>query len=151
MRAVLQRVNHASVFVGEKVCGAIGRGFLALLGIGKEDGHSEVNWMAEKILNLRVFPDEAGKMNRSLADVKGEILVVSQFTLYGDCSSGRRPGYSDAATPENAKALYEACVEALRKSGLNVETGIFQAHMKVSLENDGPVTFILDSKKSETG
>ena len=124
--------------------GQIGAGLLALLGVGKPDTAADAEFLAEKILNLRVFPDEAGKMNRSLLDTGGALLVVSQFTLYGDCRKGRRP-FDAAAPAEQARALYEHFVEAARRSGVRVETGVFQAHMDVSLVNDGPVTLLVES------
>lgn len=147
MRAVVQRVNFAFVRIEDKVESSIGQGLLILIGIGNQDGLEDVIWMAEKILNLRIFSDENEKLNLSIQDVKGEILVVSQFTLYGDCRKGRRPSYSEAASPDAAKAIYERFVEKLKESGLVVKTGVFQASMKVNLENDGPVTLLLDSEK----
>jgi D-tyrosyl-tRNA(Tyr) deacylase len=148
MRAVLQRVSAAQVDIECQTIGKITQGWLVLLGVGKEDDLRDVTYMAEKTVHLRAFPDEKGKMNRSVLDIKGEILVVSQFTLYGDCRQGRRPGFSDAAPPEVADSLYKSYVESLRSSGLRVETGKFQAHMFVSLINEGPVTFLLDSRKN---
>lgn len=127
--------------------GRIGRGLLVLLGVGQGDTEKDAEYLAEKTLNLRIFPDEAGQMNRSVIDVGGGILVVSQFTLYGDVRRGRRPGYSDAAAPEEANRLYEHFVARLRPSGLAVETGIFRAMMEVALVNEGPVTLLLDSRK----
>jgi D-tyrosyl-tRNA(Tyr) deacylase len=145
MRAVIQRVSQASVRVEGSVLGEIGPGLLALLGIAKPDTAADAEFLAEKILNLRVFPDQAGKMNRSLMDTGGALLVVSQFTLYGDCSKGRRPSFDDAAPAEQARPLYEHFIEVARRSGLRVETGAFQAHMDVSLVNDGPVTLLVES------
>ena len=145
MRAVLQRVERASVDVDGVTVGAIGAGLLVLLGVAKGDSQGQADYLAEKILNLRIFSDDDGKMNRSVHDVGGGILVVSQFTLYGDCRKGRRPGFDNAAPPDLAKSLYEYFVERLRVANLKVETGIFQASMKVSLVNNGPVTFVLDS------
>ena len=145
MRAVIQRVSQARVTVEGTVLGEIGAGLLALLGVAKPDAAADAAFLAEKILNLRVFPDEAGKMNRSLLDTGGALLVVSQFTLYGDCRKGRRPSFDDAAPAEFARPLYEHFVEVARQSGLRVETGVFQAHMKVSLVNDGPVTLLVES------
>lgn len=147
MRAVVQRVKESKVEVDGKVIGSIGSGLLVLLGVGKEDDEKDVKYLVEKILNLRIFDDESGKMNLSLLDVKGELLVVSQFTLYGDCRRGRRPSYSESAPPENAKKLYEKFVEFSKNYGIKVETGEFGANMQVSLVNDGPVTLLLDSKK----
>jgi D-tyrosyl-tRNA(Tyr) deacylase len=145
MRAVIQRVSEARVKVEGSILGEIGPGLLVLLGVAKPDTASDAGFLADKILNLRVFPDEAGKMNRSLLNAGGALLVVSQFTLYGDCSRGRRPSFDDAAPAEQARPLYEHFVEAARRSGLRVETGVFQAHMEVSLVNDGPVTLLVES------
>ena len=147
MRAVLQRVTRASVRVGGETAGAIGPGLLVLLGVGQEDGEAEARYLAEKSAGLRIFEDEQGKMNRSVVEVGGSVLVVSQFTLYGDCRKGRRPGFSAAAPPETANRLYLFYVEQLRQLGLTVATGIFQADMAVELVNDGPVTLLLDSRK----
>ncbi len=148
MRAVIQRVSRARVSVGENVTGEIGPGLMVLLGVGREDGPEAAEYLAEKIANLRVFEDEAGKMNRSLVETGGAALVVSQFTLYGDVRRGRRPGFDRAAPPEPAKALYELFVEELRRHGVRVETGVFQAQMTVELANEGPVTILLDSEKT---
>jgi D-tyrosyl-tRNA(Tyr) deacylase len=148
MRAVIQRVTQAGVKVEASVVGEIGPGLLALVGVAKPDTAADAEFLAEKILNLRVFPDEAGKMNRSLLDTGGALLVVSQFTLYGDCRKGRRPSFDGAAPAAQAQALYEHFVEVARRSGLRVETGVFQAHMDVSLVNDGPVTLIVESRLS---
>jgi D-tyrosyl-tRNA(Tyr) deacylase len=147
MRAVVQRVSRASVSVEGRISGSIGRGFLVLLGVGKDDTAADAEYLAEKTAGLRVFPDTADKMNCSLAEAGGAVLVVSQFTLYGDCRKGRRPSFDQAAPPELGNALYQRYVEALRDRGLHVETGIFQAMMQVELVNDGPVTLLLDSKK----
>lgn len=144
MRAVVQRVSRASVSINGRVTGSIGRGFVVLLGVAKTDGPAQVEWMAEKIAGLRVFPDEEGKMNRDLAAVGGAVLVVSQFTLYGDVSKGRRPSFVDAAPPETAVPLYQAFIATLRSRGLPVETGEFGAMMDVELVNDGPVTLVID-------
>jgi D-aminoacyl-tRNA deacylase len=145
MRAILQRVTRASVEVDGAVVGEIGGGLLVLLGVAKPDTAADADFLVAKIVNLRIFADEAGKMNRSLLDCAGELLVVSQFTLYGDCSRGRRPGFEGAAPAEQARELYEHFVSAARRSGVKVETGVFQAHMAVSLVNDGPVTFLIES------
>jgi D-tyrosyl-tRNA(Tyr) deacylase len=147
VRAVIQRVSEASVTVDGEVVGAIGRGLVVLVGVGHEDGERDAEVLAEKILHLRIFPDEAGQMNRSVLDVSGGLLVVSQFTLMGDVRRGRRPSYSEAAPPEEAHRLYELVVEKLRPSGLDVATGVFRAMMDVALVNDGPVTILLDSRK----
>ena len=146
MRAVLQRVTQAKVTVGEDVTGEIGAGLLVLLGVSKPDTAADAEYLVEKILNLRIFSDEEGKMNRSILDIGGGLLVVSQFTLYGDCRKGRRPSFDDAAPAEQARSLYEHFVAVARRSAVRVETGIFQAHMAVSLTNDGPVTLILESR-----
>ncbi len=148
MRAVVQRVTDARVEVAGKPVGEIGAGLLVLLGVARDDTRDNADYLADKTVNLRVFDDEEGKMNRSLLESGGAILVVSQFTLYGDVRRGRRPSYSDAAEPENANQLYEYFVERLRSFGVKVETGIFQAMMKVRLTNDGPVTILLDSRKA---
>ncbi len=147
MRAVVQRVKKSTVTVDEVVVGSIGQGLMVLLGVGKEDDDRDIEFLSDKILNLRIFEDENGKMNKSLLDIGGHILVVSQFTLFGDCRKGRRPGFDKAAKPEIAKELYERFVNKCRDSGVVTETGIFQAHMLVDISNDGPVTFLLDSKK----
>jgi len=145
VRVVLQRVREASVTVGGKVVGRIGRGHLLLVGITDEDGEEEVGWMAEKVVGLRVFNDEAGKMNLGLTEVGGDLLVVSQFTLYGDTRKGRRPSFVDAAHPDHAVPLYERFVARLRELAPGrVETGIFGADMDVALVNDGPVTLVLE-------
>ncbi|MBM3216033.1 D-tyrosyl-tRNA(Tyr) deacylase [Candidatus Poribacteria bacterium] len=148
MRAVIQRVSQASVVVDGKTQSSIGFGFVVLLGVADGDGEADIAYLAEKIAHLRVFPDDESRMNRSLLDVGGSALVISQFTLFGDCRRGRRPSFTDAARPEDANRLYEAFVEALRARGVPVETGVFQAHMEVSLVNDGPVTLLLDSGKT---
>jgi D-tyrosyl-tRNA(Tyr) deacylase len=145
MRALLQRVTQASVVVEGSVVGEIGAGMLILLGVAKPDTVADVEYLTDKVLNLRIFPDADGKMNRSLLDTEGSLLVVSQFTLYGDCRKGRRPGFDAAAPAEQARALYESFVEFARRSGLRVETGVFQAHMEVALVNDGPVTLMLET------
>jgi len=148
MRAVLQRVSHAKVTVEGRVTGEVASGLMILLGVGREDTSAVAASMAEKCANLRIFEDDLGKMNRSLLDVKGGALVVSQFTLYGDARGQRRPSFISAAPPEQAKALYEEFCEALRNLGVSVATGIFQAMMSVELVNEGPVTILLDSEKT---
>jgi D-aminoacyl-tRNA deacylase len=148
MRAVLQRVSRARVTVAGKGTGEIGGGLMILLGVGREDSAAVAASMAEKCANLRIFEDDQGKMNRSLLDVRGSALVVSQFTLYGDARGQRRPSFIAAAPPELAKALYEEFCAALRKLGVTVATGIFQAMMSVELVNEGPVTILLDSDKT---
>jgi D-tyrosyl-tRNA(Tyr) deacylase len=145
MRACIQRVSEAQVSVEGEVTGRIGRGLVVLLGVGKMDGDAEVNWLADKIVGLRIFGDEAGKMNRSLAEIGAGMLVVSQFTLFGDCRRGRRPSFTDAAPPELAERLYEKFVAAVRTAGVEVATGRFREHMFVSLINDGPVTLWIDT------
>jgi len=147
MRAVIQRVKQASVTVNGTCTGSIDKGIVTFLGIHHSDSTKEITWMADKIVNLRIFPDSDGKMNISLADINAEMLIVSQFTLYGDCRKGRRPGYSEAAPPDQAESLYEQFVEEVRKKGITTATGTFQAMMDVALVNDGPVTLLLDSNK----
>lgn len=146
MRAVVQRVSRASVAVAGEVCGRIDRGFLVLLGVATEDGPDDALLLARKIAGLRVFEDAAGKMNLGLADVGGRMLVVSQFTLLGDCRKGRRPSFDAAARPELAERLYLEFVTAVRGQGIEVATGRFQQHMQVELINDGPVTLLVDSR-----
>ncbi len=146
MRAVIQRVSRASVVVDGKVEGQIGAGLLMLLGVAKGDGAPDVQYMVEKIATLRIFGDQQGKMNLSLGEVGGAVLIVSQFTLVGDTDKGRRPGFDKAAPLDTARTLYDQVVDGLKGRGLRVETGLFGASMRVSLENDGPVTFILDSR-----
>jgi len=148
MRALLQRVSQARVTVDGAVVGAIGPGLLILLGVAKPDTAANAEFLVDKILNLRIFSDAAGKMNLSLLDTAGELLVVSQFTLYGDCRKGRRPGFDAAAPAEQARTLYESFVALARRSGLRVATGMFQAHMEVTLVNDGPVTLLLESESA---
>jgi len=147
MRTVLQRVKEASVVVEGKTTGKIGPGLLVFLGVGKGDEKRDAEYLSGKVLNLRIFADEAGRMNRSVLDENGALLVVSQFTLYGDCRKGRRPGFDQAADPALARQLYNYFVDLLRGAGLAVETGIFQADMQVSLINDGPVTLLCDSRE----
>jgi D-aminoacyl-tRNA deacylase len=148
MRAVVQRVSRARVTVEGSVAGEIAAGLLILLGVGRDDTSAVATSMAEKIANLRIFEDDEGKMNRSLQDVRGSALVVSQFTLYGDGRGQRRPSFITAAPPEQAKKLYEDFTEALRRPGITVATGVFQAMMSVELINEGPVTILLDSDKT---
>jgi D-aminoacyl-tRNA deacylase len=145
VRAVIQRVSRAEVRVAGEPVGRIGPGLCVFLGIGKADGQANVDQLADKIQNLRIFEDENGKMNLSVEEVREEILVVSQFTLYGDCRKGNRPSFSDAAPPDQAEKLYEYFVRRLRGAGLTVATGQFKARMDVTLINDGPVTFIVES------
>jgi len=147
MRAVVQRVSRASVEVEGAIVGRVGRGWLVLLGVGSDDGPEDAARLAEKVVNLRAFEDEQGKMNRSVLDVGGGVLVVSQFTIMADCRTGRRPSFTDAAEPQTAEALYNRFVELVAASGLEVATGVFRATMKVELVNDGPVTFLLDSRR----
>lgn len=147
MRAVIQRVSEASVSVDRETVGAIGQGLLVLLGVAQGDTPQEAAYLAEKTAGLRIFEDDAGKMNCSVEDIGGDILVVSQFTLLGDCRKGRRPGFTAAAPPELADQLYEEYVAALRRRGINTATGVFRADMQVALVNDGPVTMLLDSRK----
>lgn len=147
MRAVIQRVSRARVAVEGRTTGEIGMGLVVLLGVGKDDSPEAAAYLAEKTAHLRIFADSEGKMNRSLLDCGGAALVVSQFTLYGDARGQRRPGFTRAASPEEANRLYEEYVRVLRGLGVRVETGVFQAHMEVELTNDGPVTILLDSEK----
>ncbi|MCP3892374.1 MAG: D-tyrosyl-tRNA(Tyr) deacylase [Desulfobulbaceae bacterium] len=147
MRAVVQRVSHASVSIEGEVTGQINSGMVVLLGIRREDQEADLSWLVEKTANLRIFEDDLEKMNRSLADIDGEMLIISQFTLYGDCRKGRRPGFSAAAPPEIAEPLYLQFVEEVKGKGIKVATGTFQADMKVELINDGPVTLLLDTEK----
>lgn len=147
MRAVVQLVNHASVTVEGEVTGRISKGFLVFLGVAEGDTEKDLQYIIDKVVGLRVFEDEAGKMNLSVKDVGGAILAVSQFTLYGDCRHGKRPSFTQAAKPEEANALYERFVDGCRAAGVQVETGRFRTHMLVGLENDGPVTILLDSSK----
>ncbi|MDG4474542.1 D-aminoacyl-tRNA deacylase [Thiovibrio frasassiensis] len=147
MRAVVQRVSQASVHVDGEICGAIGPGLLVLLGVGKNDAEQDAALLADKIANLRIFEDTQGLMNLSLLEVQGEILVVSQFTLFGDCRKGRRPSYSTAAPPAEAAHLYEQFIREIRTKKITVATGKFQAMMDVTLVNNGPVTLLLDTEK----
>ncbi len=147
MRTVLQRVKSATVHINGEVSGTISGGLVVLLGISSHDTIKDVRWMAEKVINLRIFDDQNGKMNMSLADINGEMLIISQFTLYGDCRKGRRPGFSTAARPETAKPLYEEFIKEVKNRQVKVATGIFQAEMEISLVNQGPVTLLLDSEK----
>lgn len=147
MRAIIQRSKEASVTVGEKIIGTIDKGLVVLLGIQATDDQNAIKWMTDKIINLRIFEDEYGKMNLSLKDTGGEMLIVSQFTLYGDCRKGRRLGYSKAAPPALAEEIYEKFINEVKKNNITVATGQFQAMMDVQLINDGPVTLMLDSDK----
>ncbi len=147
MRAVVQRVTKASVSVNGEVIGKIGKGFTVLLGVGAEDDETDMKYIADKIINLRVFEDENEKMNLSLNDIGGELLVISQFTLYGDCRKGRRPSFDKAGEPDRAKKLYEETCKYFKSCGINTQTGQFAADMQVELINDGPVTLMIDSKK----
>ena len=147
MRAVVQRVGRATVKVGDEITGEIGEGLLVLLGVGQEDGEGDADYLAEKVAGLRIFEDEAGKMNLSVGEIAGAVLAVSQFTLFGDVRRGKRPSFDAAARPERARELYNAFVERIRALGLRCETGRFQEMMEVELVNSGPVTILLDSKK----
>jgi len=146
MRAVIQRVKESSVTVKNEIIGKIGRGLLVLLGVANEDKANDAEYLADKITNLRIFEDDKGKMNRSLLETGGEMIVVSQFTLLGDCRKGRRPSFMNAADPEKANELYEHFVKEVRQKGVSVKTGRFRAMMEVSLINDGPVTIIMENK-----
>src|SRR4051812_10599245 len=148
MRAVVQRVTHARVIVDNKVAGEIDHGLLVLLGVAKEDAEADAGYLAAKIMGLRVFEDASGKMNLSVSEATGSMLVVSQFTLYGDVRRGKRPSFDQAAPPEKARQLYEYFVERIRNTEMRCETGTFQAMMQVELVNDGPVTILLDSSKA---
>lgn len=147
MKAVLQRVTRASVEVDGRIVGRIGAGLLVLLGVAKGDEERDLLYLVEKLHTLRIFADDQGKMNRSLVEVGGEVLLVSQFTLLGETTKGRRPGFDRAAAPDEARTWYEQAVTRLRAVGVKVETGVFGAHMQVELLNDGPVTFLLDSRR----
>jgi D-aminoacyl-tRNA deacylase len=147
MRAVVQRVSCASVTVDGRIVGRIGSGLLAFVGVAHDDGPADVQYIAAKIRELRIFPDEQGRMNRSVVEAGGAVLVVAQFTLQADCRKGRRPSFDPAAPPPLARALYEEVIRSLRETGLTVEAGEFQAHMNVELVNDGPVTLLLDSRR----
>ncbi|MBP7049677.1 MAG: D-tyrosyl-tRNA(Tyr) deacylase [Phycisphaerae bacterium] len=147
MRAVIQRVSEARVEVEGKVVGQVGPGLLVYLGVGQGDTEADVQFMAEKLAHLRIFADEAGKMNRSVIDIGGGVLLVSNFTLHGDCRKGRRPGFDGAADPAVAEGLYEKVAQVISKQGVPVEKGVFGAHMHVTSVNDGPVTFLLDSTR----
>ncbi len=147
MRAVVQRVSQGSVAIEKETVAEIGKGLVVLLGVGKGDTEEDARYLADKIVSLRIFEDSQGKMNLSLGDISGEMLVVSQFTLYGDCRKGRRPSFTDSAPPEAAERLYEYFVEVVRKGSHPVKTGTFQAYMHVEICNDGPVTLILDSNR----
>lgn len=146
MKAVIQRVSSAQVAVHGEVVGQIGQGIMVLLGVEKGDSEAPADWLAEKMVGLRIFEDEAGKMNRALTDIGGAVLVVSQFTLAGNCDKGRRPSFDTAAPADEGKRLYDYFVGALKRQGVPVQTGIFQADMQVALVNDGPVTFILERR-----
>jgi len=147
MRALIQRVTKGSVTIEGKINGEIDKGYVILLGVGKDDGEKECDYIADKIINLRIFEDENGKLNKSLLDVNGKALIVSQFTLYADCKHGRRPSFIDAARPETAIPLYERFISVFEKAGIEVQTGQFGADMSVLIENDGPVTIWLDSNE----
>jgi D-tyrosyl-tRNA(Tyr) deacylase len=147
MRAVVQRVKEARVEVKGEVVGSISKGLLVFLGVAQDDSEYDLSYMVDKLLNIRIFEDDHGKMNKSVMDIGGAILVVSQFTLYGDCRKGRRPSFTGAAHPERAEQLYEECVSKLKASGIPVATGKFREMMDVHLINDGPVTILLDSKR----
>jgi D-aminoacyl-tRNA deacylase len=147
MKALIQRVDRADVSVSGEVVGKITKGLCVFLGVVDADTQKDIQWLAEKIVNLRIFDDDDGRMNLSLRDVSGEMLLISQFTLCGDCRKGRRPSWAGAAKPDFAKDMYEKFIEEVRKTGVRTETGIFQAEMKVSICNDGPVTLMIDSKE----
>lgn len=148
MRAVIQRVREARVEVDGQITGAIEKGLMVFLGVGRDDDRADVEFMADKLANLRIFRDDEDRMNLSVKDAGGAILLISQFTLYGDCRKGRRPSFDDAGEPEQAKKLYEDTIALIRTKGADVETGVFAAGMQVFSQNDGPVTLLLDSKKA---
>lgn len=148
MRTIVQRVKEASVKVNDQLVGSIGKGLLVFLGVGTEDNESDLDYMVNKVLGLRIFQDENDKMNLSLEDIEGDIIVISQFTLYGDVRKGKRPSFTASAAPEMGEFYYEKFIDKCREKGVNVETGIFGADMEVHLINDGPVTIMLDSKKT---
>lgn len=148
MRAVVQRVTEASVGVEGKVVGQIGKGLLIFLGIGKDDGKKDIDYLVDKTTGLRIFQDKDDKMNLSVKDIGGELLIVSQFTLYGDVRKGKRPSFTNSAHPELGEKYYQEFIEKVRNLGINVESGVFGADMKISLINDGPVTIMIDSKKT---
>lgn len=148
MRAVVQRVTSARVTVADREVGGIGHGLLVLVGIARDDGRDDVSYLVDKVVGLRVFPDDDGRMNRSVREVGGGILLVSQFTLYGDCRRGRRPSFDGAAAPRDARRVYDDLVRRFRDGGVSVETGVFRAHMRVESVNDGPVTILLDTGKA---
>lgn len=148
MRAVIQRCNYCRIISEDKLVGEIQKGLVVLLGVKKGDTEKDVEYIGSKVLNLRIFEDENDKMNLSLSDIRGELAIVSQFTLYGDCRHGRRPGFSDSESPEKAESLYESLIAYCRGQGVTVATGCFRTHMKIALENDGPVTILLDSEKN---
>ncbi|MHC5118804.1 MAG: D-aminoacyl-tRNA deacylase [Planctomycetota bacterium] len=150
MRAVIQRVSRASVTVDGKVNGSIERGLLVFLGVGRDDTQKDIDFIADKIVNLRIFECDEGKMNLSVSDIGGAVLLISQFTLFGDCRKGRRPDFTAAGPPDTANRLYEQTIAAVKARGVPVETGVFAAHMDIDAVNDGPVTLILDSKKPAT-
>ena len=147
MRAVVQRVSEASVSVGGQVTGSVGLGLCVLVGVGREDSEEDARWMADKVVTLRIFEDEQGKMNRSVLEVRGGLLAISQFTLFGDARKGTRPGFVDAARPEIAQPLYARFCERARERGVQVAEGVFRANMQVRIVNEGPVTLLLDSKR----
>lgn len=147
MKAVIQRVSKASVHVGERLCGEIGQGYMVLLGVAHADSEKDLDVIIEKMVNLRIFEDEQGKMNKSLIDVGGSLLIVSQFTLYADCRAGRRPGFTDAAKPDHAVELYKKCIQKCKALVPNVQEGEFGAMMDVALVNSGPTTIILETKE----
>ena len=146
MRAVVQRVRSAVVVVNGQTTGRIERGVLVFLGVGKGDTEPDAEWIVRKIVNLRIFPDAEAKMNRSVLDIQGGVLLVSQFTLYGNCRKGTRPSFDDAADPDTARRLYELTVDLARRESISVATGVFAAHMDITADNDGPVTILLDSR-----
>lgn len=149
MRAIIQRVTRGTVAVDDKIVGSVGKGFVVFIGVGHDDQEEDAQYLAKKIVNLRIFEDEAGKMNLSLEQVAGGVLAISQFTLYGETRKGNRPSFVEAAPPDHANRLYEYCVGLIKAAGVPTESGIFQADMLVEIHNDGPVTIFIDSKKGD--
>jgi D-tyrosyl-tRNA(Tyr) deacylase len=149
MRAIIQRVSKGSVSVDHKIVGQVGKGFVVFLGVGHQDDEEDAKYMARKIVNMRIFEDENGKMNLSLDQVSGGVLAISQFTLFGDTKKGNRPSFVGAAPPDHANRLYEYCIDLIREAGIPTESGIFQADMQVEIHNDGPVTLFIDSEKND--
>jgi len=149
MKAIIQRVTKGTVTVKNEIVGRVGKGFVVFLGVGHDDNEEDARYLAKKIVSMRIFEDDQGKMNLSLDQVAGGVLVISQFTLYGDTRKGNRPSFVDAAPPDQANRLYEYCIDLIKEAGIPTENGIFQAEMQVEIHNDGPVTLVIDSKKGD--